>query len=126
MLPELTELLSTEFAQELPNLGEWWNELNEIRKDYPLGYEKPSDGLGSPEYVLERIGALTGPDAYYVTGVGQHQMWGAHYLNQESPATSSAPQASAPWVTAFPPAWVPRWHTPTPPCGLSTVTAASR
>ena len=85
VLPELTELLSTEFAQELPKLGEWWNELNEIRKDYPLGYEKPSDGLGSPEYVLERISALTGPDAYYVTGVGQHQMWGAHYIQQENP-----------------------------------------
>ena len=85
VLPELTELLSTEFADQLPNLTDWWNELNAIRKDYPLGYEKPADGLGSPEYVLERISALTGPDAYYVTGVGQHQMWGAHYIKQESP-----------------------------------------
>ena len=85
VLPELTDLLSTEFADQLPNLTEWWNELNVIRKDYPLGYEKPNDGLGSPEYVLERISALTGPDAYYVTGVGQHQMWGAHYIQQESP-----------------------------------------
>ena len=114
VLPELTDLLSTEFADQLPNLTEWWNELNAIRKDYPLGYEKPNDGLGSPEYVLERISALTGPDAYYVTGVGQHQMWGAHYIQQENPATSSAPQAWAPWVTVCPQAWeqgrTPRLH----------------
>ena len=37
VLPELTDLLSTEFADQLPNLTEWWNELNVIRKDYPLG-----------------------------------------------------------------------------------------
>jgi acetolactate synthase-1/2/3 large subunit len=30
--------------------------------------------------VIKRIGELTGPDAYYVTGVGQHQMWAAHFL----------------------------------------------
>ena len=39
----------------------------------------------SPEYVIKRIGELTGPDAYYAAGVGQHQMWSAHLLPFEKP-----------------------------------------
>ena len=85
VLPELNELLSTEFANKLPNLGEWWVELDTIKNDYPLGYTKTDDGLGSPQHVLERLSALTGPDAFYVTGVGQHQMWSAHFIGQEKP-----------------------------------------
>lgn len=85
VLPELNELLSTEFANKLPNLGEWWVELDTIKNDYPLGYTKTDDGLGSPQHVLERLSALTGPDAFYVTGVGQLQMWGAHFISQEKP-----------------------------------------
>ena len=85
VLPELNELLSTEFANKLQDLGQWWVELDTIKNDYPLGYTKTDDGLGSPQYVLERLSALTGPDAFYVTGVGQHQMWGAHFIDQEKP-----------------------------------------
>lgn len=85
VLPELNELLSTEFANKLPDLGQWWVELDTIKNDYPLGYTKTDDGLGSPQHVLERLSALTGPDAFYVTGVGQHQMWGAHFISQEKP-----------------------------------------
>ena len=85
VLPELNELLSTEFANKLPDLGQWWVELDTIKNDYPLGYTKTDDGLGSPQHVLERLSALTGPDAFYVTGVGQHQMWGAHFIGQEKP-----------------------------------------
>jgi acetolactate synthase len=85
VLPELNELLATEFAPHMPSLAEWWVELDKIKADYPLGYVKTDDGLGSPQYVLERISALTGPDAFYVAGVGQHQMWGAHFVGHENP-----------------------------------------
>ena len=85
VLPELNELLSTEFAPHMPSLADWWVELDKIKADYPLGYVKTDDGLGSPQYVLERISALTGPDAFYVAGVGQHQMWGAHFVGHENP-----------------------------------------
>ena len=85
VLTEINELLSTEFANKLPDLGQWWVELDTIKNDYPLGYTKTDDGLGSPQHVLERLSALTGPDAFYVTGVGQHQMWGAHFIGQEKP-----------------------------------------
>lgn len=85
VLPELNELLATEFAPHMPSLTGWWAELNKIKADYPLGYVKTEDGLGSPQYVLERISELTGPNAFYVAGVGQHQMWGAHFVKHENP-----------------------------------------
>jgi acetolactate synthase I/II/III large subunit len=51
---------------------------------YPLGYETHEDSL-SPQYVIERIGELSGSDAVYVAGVGQHQMWAAHFVKYERP-----------------------------------------
>ena len=51
---------------------------------FPLGYETHEDSL-SPQYVIERLGAMAGPDATYVAGVGQHQMWAAHFVQYERP-----------------------------------------
>lgn len=85
ILPQLTEVLEQEYAEKLPSLDAWWNTLDKIRENYPLGYVKTDDGLGSPQYVLERISAITGPDAIYVAGVGQHQMWSAHFIKHENP-----------------------------------------
>jgi len=50
---------------------------------YPLGYETPADGSLAPQYVIERIGALTGPEATYCAGVGQHQMWASQFIRYE-------------------------------------------
>ncbi|XVQ13071.1 acetolactate synthase large subunit [Spirillospora sp. CA-255316] len=63
----------------------WWRQLNAWRETYPLGYDQPEDGSLSPQYVIERIGELAGPDAYYVAGVGQHQMWAAQFIKYERP-----------------------------------------
>ncbi len=63
----------------------WWRQLDGMRQTYPLGYEQPGDGSLSPQYVIERIGALAGPDALYVAGVGQHQMWAAQFISYENP-----------------------------------------
>jgi acetolactate synthase I/II/III large subunit len=51
---------------------------------YPLGYDTPSDGSLAPQYVIERIGAMTGPDATYCAGVGQHQMWASQFIRYEN------------------------------------------
>ncbi|RAY12371.1 acetolactate synthase large subunit [Actinomadura craniellae] len=63
----------------------WWKQLAAWRETYPLGYDLPEDGSLSPQYVIERIGRLVGPDAYYVAGVGQHQMWAAQFIGYERP-----------------------------------------
>ncbi|KAB2372958.1 acetolactate synthase large subunit [Actinomadura montaniterrae] len=64
---------------------DWWRQLNAWRDTYPLGYDIPEDGSLSPQYVIERIGEIAGPDAYYVAGVGQHQMWAAQFIKYERP-----------------------------------------
>jgi acetolactate synthase-1/2/3 large subunit len=61
--------------------------MNKLRATYPLGYDTPKDGSLSPQYVIERISALTGPEAIYVAGVGQHQMWAAQFVKYENPRT---------------------------------------
>ncbi|SDT77442.1 acetolactate synthase large subunit [Actinoplanes derwentensis] len=65
----------------------WWSTLNDIRERYPIGYEEPTDGTLAPQYVIERIGELVGPDAIYCAGVGQHQMWASQFIKYEKPGT---------------------------------------
>jgi acetolactate synthase-1/2/3 large subunit len=62
----------------------WLAQCQAWREKYPLGYEPHDDGL-SPQYVIERIGAIAGPEATYVAGVGQHQMWATHFVRYERP-----------------------------------------
>ncbi len=69
------------------DLSAWWAQIDSWRGTYPLGYEWPSDGALAPQYVIERLGALAGPDAVYVAGVGQHQMWAAQFISYEKPYT---------------------------------------
>ncbi len=68
-----------------PEIAEWWSYLDGLRDEFPLGYTQPSDGLMSPQYVISRIGALTGPEGVYAAGVGQHQMWAAQFITYERP-----------------------------------------
>jgi acetolactate synthase-1/2/3 large subunit len=65
----------------------WWSTLNELRERYPLGYDEPTDGTLAPQYVIERLGKLAGPDTIYVAGVGQHQMWASQFISYEKPGT---------------------------------------
>jgi acetolactate synthase I/II/III large subunit len=57
-----------------------------IKRNYPLGYDEPADGL-APQYVIQRLGQIAGPEAVYVGGVGQHQMWAAQFIGYEHPNT---------------------------------------
>ncbi|MER7004013.1 acetolactate synthase large subunit [Dactylosporangium sp. NPDC000555] len=87
----IEELIAAVTAEQAagrqPALKDWWATLDDIRGRYPLGYEEPSDGTLSPQYVIERIGKIVGPDAIYTAGVGQHQMWAAQFIRYEHPAT---------------------------------------
>jgi acetolactate synthase-1/2/3 large subunit len=83
----LTPAVEAEFKKNKPDLTTWWRQMNSLRTTYPLGYNEPNDGSLSPQYVIERIGQLTGPDAVYVAGVGQHQMWASQFIKYEKPRT---------------------------------------
>jgi acetolactate synthase-1/2/3 large subunit len=69
-----------------PDITEWWERLNSLKTDFPLGFvDDPDDGLLSPQAVIKRIGELSGPEAIYAAGVGQHQMWAAQFIKYERP-----------------------------------------
>jgi len=85
IMRELAPAVEQEFKKRKPDLTTWWRQMNSLRSTYPLGYNEPSDGSVSPQYVIERIGQLTGPDAIYVAGVGQHQMWASQFIKYENP-----------------------------------------
>jgi acetolactate synthase I/II/III large subunit len=69
------------------DMTDWWRYLEEIQSTYPLSYGPQSDGSLSPEYVISTLGNIAGPDAVYVAGVGQHQMWAAQFISYEKPRT---------------------------------------
>ncbi len=69
------------------NIDNWWEYLRSVQATYPLSYGPQSDGSLSPEYVIETLGRIAGPDAVYVAGVGQHQMWAAQFIKYENPKT---------------------------------------
>ncbi|HVK20493.1 MAG TPA: acetolactate synthase large subunit [Actinokineospora sp.] len=87
ILIELIAAVRAERALGVTDIAPWWQQLDEWRTKYPLGYEWPEDGTLSPQYVIERIGAIAGPDAIYTAGVGQHQMWAAQHIRYEKPGT---------------------------------------
>ncbi len=65
----------------------WVQFLSGVKQKYPLGYDAPADGSLAPQYVMERLSAIAGPEAVYVAGVGQHQMWATHFIGYENPRT---------------------------------------
>jgi acetolactate synthase-1/2/3 large subunit len=67
--------------------AEWRALLDGLKKTYPLGYEEFADGSLAPQYVLERLSSIVGPDALYVAGVGQHQLWASQFIGYENPGT---------------------------------------
>ena len=87
IIKALIPAVKVEFAKNKADITSWWKQMNSLRQKYPLGYNEPSDGSLSPQYVIERIGAITGPDGIYVAGVGQHQMWASQFVKYEKPRT---------------------------------------
>ena len=88
VISELIAAVTTDREHGLQgDYTQWWATLGGWRDKYPLGYDEPDDGTLAPQYVIERIGAQAGPDAVYVAGVGQHQMWAAQFIGYENPRT---------------------------------------
>jgi len=80
-------VLEEHAAGRVGDHGAWWRTLDSWRTTYPVGYDHPSDGSLSPQYVIETLGRIAGPEAIYTAGVGQHQMWAAQFISYERPRT---------------------------------------
>ncbi|KQR10521.1 acetolactate synthase large subunit [Cellulomonas sp. Leaf334] len=81
----LPELAREHVQHGKPDLEGWWRLLDDWRATFPLGYDEPLDGHLSPQYVISRIGELSGPESIFAAGVGQHQMWAAQFIKYQRP-----------------------------------------
>jgi len=85
VIAELIDAITADQATRgTADYAEWHTTVQGWKQTYPVGYTPAKEGL-SPQYVIERIGALSGPEATYVAGVGQHQMWAAQFVEYSRP-----------------------------------------
>jgi acetolactate synthase-1/2/3 large subunit len=69
---------------ESANHDAWLAWLDEMKVKHPSIAIPETDKL-LPQYVIKSLYDASGADAYYVTGVGQHQMWAAQYFWIDKP-----------------------------------------
>lgn len=72
-------------SRAVRDLTPWLTYLRGLQERFPRGYDEQEDGSLSPQFVIEQLSKAAGPDAVYVAGVGQHQMWSAQFLDFEQP-----------------------------------------
>ena len=85
VLGDLLSAFNKASKTSTPDYSSWWERLNSLQEQYPLGFDEPDDGLLSPQWVIQKIGEMSGPEAIYAAGVGQHQMWSAQFIKYERP-----------------------------------------
>ncbi|MFT5042998.1 MAG: acetolactate synthase-1/2/3 large subunit [Hyphomicrobiaceae bacterium] len=66
------------------DFGRWHKHVIGLKKTHRLDFDRGSRFI-RPEFVLERMNKLTKGEAIVATGVGQHQMWAAQYLDFKHP-----------------------------------------
>ena len=99
-IESLVESLSVSGPPDKSRLDPWIATLAEWQAEYPYTYDRSepehaqvsTSGAGrrpmlKPEFVIERLRALTPPDTILASGVGQHQMWASQYWAFEYPNT---------------------------------------
>ena len=85
VLSALTDAFTSSGRAKPPQIGPWLERLTGLKERFPRGYDEHADGTLAPQYVLETLSKEVGPDAVYVSGVGQHQMWAAQFIDYEKP-----------------------------------------
>jgi acetolactate synthase-1/2/3 large subunit len=68
------------------DFSKWREHVQELRRAYPLNWNRESK-LVQSEHVLHTLNQITRGQAIVSTGVGQHQMWAAQYLDFTTPRT---------------------------------------
>jgi acetolactate synthase-1/2/3 large subunit len=63
----------------------WYNHIMELRREHP-SITIPKVDKVLPQFVIKKIYDMSPSDTYYVTGVGQHQMWAAQFYWSDNPA----------------------------------------
>jgi acetolactate synthase-1/2/3 large subunit len=68
------------------DFSRWQRHCDKLREEHGLAYDADSK-IVQPEYVLEQLNRITKGEAIVATGVGQHQMWAAQYMDFIHPRT---------------------------------------
>lgn len=85
-IPALVEeITALKKKREQADISPWWAYLDRLTREYPLGWAQPEDSMMAPQEVLSRLSRIAGPEAVYVTGVGQHQMWASQFITYDEP-----------------------------------------
>ena len=88
VIVELIAALEAEKAAgNTGNYAEWLNTTLGWKQKYTPGYETFNDGSLAPQYVIERLSALSDEDTIFTSGVGQHQMWASQFIDWKQPRT---------------------------------------
>jgi acetolactate synthase I/II/III large subunit len=66
------------------DFSRWHKHVQDLKGRFPLNYNRSGSALQS-EFVLETLNQITQGEAIVTTGVGQHQMWAAQYLDFKHP-----------------------------------------
>lgn len=85
VISELNQELTSVLKTSKIDIKDWWTFVGGLVERYPLGFTPANDGKLSPQHVIQRIGELSGPEAIFAAGVGQHQMWSAQFIKYERP-----------------------------------------
>jgi acetolactate synthase I/II/III large subunit len=79
----LTDLL--DYKKNLQkDFSKWLDHIRELKKQYVCDYDRDCEAI-QPQQVLECLNEIIPEKAIVCTGVGQHQMWAAQYLDYKSP-----------------------------------------
>ena len=78
------EALNREIVPQ--NHVEWVSQIEEWEREHPSTAIRETEDL-LPQYVVRQIHEVTQGDAIIATGVGQNQMWAAHYFQYDRPNT---------------------------------------
>jgi acetolactate synthase I/II/III large subunit len=67
-------------------ISPWIAEIDAWKEKHPVAYRQAGSTI-KPQYVIQRLRALSEADAIVATDVGQHQMWTAQFFGFNKPRT---------------------------------------
>jgi acetolactate synthase I/II/III large subunit len=67
-------------------ISPWIAEIGAWKEKHPVAYRQAGSTI-KPQYVIQRLRALSEADAIVATDVGQHQMWTAQFFGFNKPRT---------------------------------------
>ncbi len=82
----LQALNETITDDDLPEIDDWWKQINQWRTAHPFSYRDPGNDSILPQAAIEELHRQTASrDTFIAVGVGQHQMWSAQFYKFDKP-----------------------------------------